>query len=106
MSVQGDGANTYDASANIIIGIDDTVPLGGITVPDVKPALPHTAGEDSAGGAGGQSSRQDPYGVGLTESELSYVSTENRMILIEVRASAVRKGNNCCGSRVLLCAVL
>jgi hypothetical protein len=95
LTVQGENANTYDASANIIIGIDDTVPIEGLIVPDAntKPAITHTAGDDSKGGSGGGGqSRQDPYGVGLTESELSYVSAENKMILIEVRLKECAAG--------------
>ena len=71
--------NTYDVSTNIMIGINDTVPLGGITLTDSKPVTQH-----------GQVSTEqkiknyDPYGLGLSEKELTYVTIENKLILIEV----------------------
>jgi hypothetical protein len=71
--------NTYDISTNIMIGINDTVPLGGISLPDPKPVPQHVPVSTE-----NKIKNNDPYGLGLTEKELTYVTMENKLILLEV----------------------
>lgn len=71
--------NTYDVSTNIMIGINDTVPLGGISLPDPKLVVQHVPVSTD-----NKMKNNDPYGLGLTEKELSYVTMENKLILLEV----------------------
>ena len=89
MSVQN--SNTYDINANVTIGIDETVPLGGIVIPPLS--IYSTEGN---GGSDRQKEEikvgtnpNDPYGVGLTERELSYVTADNKLLLFEVSAGTV-----------------
>ena len=77
MSVLND--NTYDVSTNIMIGINDTVPLGGISLTDLKPVTHHVPVSTLK-----KIKNNDPYGLGLSEKELTYVTFENKLILIEV----------------------
>ena len=71
--------NTYDVSTNIMIGINDTVPLGGISLPVPKPVPQHVPVSTD-----NKIKSNDPYGLGLTEKEFTYVTMENKLILLEV----------------------
>ena len=84
MSVQSD--NTYDANANITIAIDDTIPLNGIIITDLS-TNSSTSNTNShlTDGAMIEINKNDPFGIGLSEKEMTHVTTENKLILIEVR---------------------
>ena len=64
-----------------MIGINDTVPLGGIILTDPKPVTQHQHVQVSTEN---KIKNYDPYGLGLSEKELTYVTIENKLILIEV----------------------
>ena len=111
-STQPQQSNIYDVNANIVIGIDDTVPPGGMIVPDLD-ITAHIRGNDSRNndkniksekynmnkitadcGRGSEKSEKisksalnpnDPYDLGLTERELSYVTADNKLLLFEVK---------------------
>ena len=83
-------SNTYDINAIVTIGIDETVPLGGIIISPIN-----TYSTEGNGGAVKEEIKigtnpNDPYGVGLTERELSYVTADNKLLLFEVSADSVR----------------
>ena len=118
LSVQN--SNTYDINANIMIGIDDTIQLGGLSIPtddnyNLPPGTGTGSGTDLGTGSKNEKKEKnvviknekndkndktenlkseknltlnlnlnDPYGVGLTEKELSYVTPDNKLILFEV----------------------
>ena len=101
LSVQSE--NTYDANANITIAIDDTIPLNGMVIPELSissSSFSSTISHHTDGSAvveinnvrinnvqmnDTELNKNDPFGVGLTEKEMTHVTTENKLILIEVR---------------------
>ena len=93
-ALSAQNSNTYDIHANVTIGIDDTVPWGGIAIPSIGVDIP--LGIGPATGTIGTLNKgikigtntNDPYGVGLTEKELSYVTMDNKLILFEVGSVA------------------
>lgn len=96
LSVQSE--NTYDANANITIAIDDTIPLNGMVIPELSISSSSFSSANSHHTHGSavievnnvetnntELNKNDPFGVGLTEKEMTHVTTENKLILIEVR---------------------